>query len=338
MRATTTSGPGRLLLLSAMGLAVWLGAASARGSSDDMEGMEGMEDGCGAPMQWMVGWCMDDQAAPAMESYGLAAAATMVTAAAVTPIDVPGASATRAYGINARGDVVGSYTDSMGTHGYLLREGAFTAIDYPGAVVTEAWGINARGDVVGRYRRPGSGRTFGFLLSGGRYTDISVGNHLHTLPTRIGASGEIVGCFHGTNSLADMRGDVQRGRSVYASERLSSSMHNGVTPGARAVVGLAFETATRSYGYVIEDDVLTRLDFPGSTFTQAWDVSPSGTIVGLYNDASGATHGFVHDGSGFATLDVPGASSTRLLGIGPQGAIVGVYTDGAGMHGFRVDN
>ena len=35
------------------------------------------------------------------------------------PIDFPGATATRAFGINARGDVVGSYVAAGKTHGFL---------------------------------------------------------------------------------------------------------------------------------------------------------------------------------------------------------------------------
>ena len=36
-----------------------------------------------------------------------------------TPIDVPGASSTRAQGITPSGQIVGSYTDSTGRHGFL---------------------------------------------------------------------------------------------------------------------------------------------------------------------------------------------------------------------------
>ena len=37
----------------------------------------------------------------------------------VTSIDVPGASQTLAFGINAEGQIVGYFTDPTGTHGFL---------------------------------------------------------------------------------------------------------------------------------------------------------------------------------------------------------------------------
>jgi hypothetical protein len=315
----------------------------------------------------------------AVSTSSATAAAAAVAAAGFTTIDVEGARATRAFGINPRGDIVGSYDEPLlgdptrtRTRGFLLRNGVFTTIDYQdelspsGAAFTEAWGINARGDVVGRYRRQaGSFAVSGFLLRQGRFSDVSVDNHVVTLPTKIGASGQIVGCYHDANTLKDMYGYVQLGSEVtpftlpsqpYPAG--SAAMHNGITPGGRTVVGLASETevpgrpgvAATAYGYVVTDGVLTRrLDFEGpgfkSTFTQAWDVNPRGTIVGNYVGADGKTRGFSLDASGYHTIEVPGSPPARVTtmtlarGINPQGDIVGFYSerlqDGTtSTHGF----
>ena len=49
-----------------------------------------------------------------------------------TPITFPGATFTQAWGINARGDIVGFYMDVGNvTHGFLLSGGNFTTIDPP---------------------------------------------------------------------------------------------------------------------------------------------------------------------------------------------------------------
>jgi hypothetical protein len=294
---------------------------------------------CTGDMKWMIGWCLDgitsDQSVATVSEL-----ASEDYVGAFESINVPGAVGTRAFGINARGDIVGSYTDSTGTHGFVRRRGEFTTIDYPGAATTEAWGINPRGDIVGRYTLGGLGGVRGFLLSHGTYSDISIPNHLITLPTKIGASGEIVGCFHDVNSLRDMYGYVQRGNTVTTFELPtvtaptgSSAMHNGVLPGGQIVVGLTFPTATTSRGYVLTPDGLTLVDFPGSTVTQLWDVNPDGIIVGQYT-AGGRTNGFYVDGSEYETISVPGSTMTVARGINPQGDIVGVYNDASGAHGF----
>lgn len=311
----------------------------ARGAMDDQDTMEDM---CMGDMQWMVGWCLDMITGGDMNSAlaPTAFGASTTYVGVFEPIEKPGAIATRAFGINARGDIVGSYTDGTGTHGYVLSQGVFTRVDYPGAATTEAWGINPRGDIIGRYTRADVPGIRGFLLRHGNFTDISIGNHLITLPTKIGASGEIVGCFHETSGLVDMYGYVQRGGDVSVftlpstvAPAGSAAMHNGVVPGGRTIVGLTFPSPGRSRGYVISDNNLTYLDAPGSTVTSAWDVNPQGTIVGSY-DAAGRTHGFAYDDGGFVPLDVPGSTMTIARGINPRGDIVGVYNDAGGTHGF----
>ena len=255
----------------------------------------------------------------------------------VTSINVQGASATRAFGINALGEVVGSYSDATGTWGYRWRNGNVEIIQVPGSISTEAWGINPQGDIVGRYRLAGDPKTYGFLLSDGVFTDISVRKadgtlHRHTLPTKISPSREIVGCFHDTNFLADMRGYVQRGNEGTSFESFSSTMHNGVTPGGGTVAGIRFETSTRVHGYVLTRDNYVQFDYPGATFTQAWDVNSGGTVVGYFNPV--ASHGFLLNAKGITQVDVPGATFTRIFGINPKGDMVGVYANGTGVHGF----
>ena len=313
-----------------------------------------MDDMCAGDMLWMIGWCLDMvMPGDAVEVAALAASnSAPADDGAFEPINVPNAVATRAFGINPQGDIVGSYTAGGMTHGFLLRDGVFTSIDYPNSTSTEAWGINARGDIIGRYTkagRPGGTGSLGFLLRTGEFVDISIpnpsrpdGKQLITLPTKIGASGEIVGCYHNISAMADMFGYVQRGDNVESfglASTLSpsavgvSAMHNGVTPGGRTIVGFTLPIAGRARGYVISNGVVSYLDFPGSTFSQAWDVSPTGTVVGQY-DGGGRTHGFYGDGSGLVSLDVPNSSMTVARGVNPRGEIVGVYNDTAGTHGF----
>jgi hypothetical protein len=112
-----------------------------------------------------------------------------------TTIDPPGATATGAYRINARGQIVGNFIDVSGTsHGFLLDKGTFTTIDVPGATITDAWEINARGQIVGQYEDTGD--TFhGVLLDRGTLTAIDVPGATETIPTGINNHGQIVGLY-----------------------------------------------------------------------------------------------------------------------------------------------
>jgi hypothetical protein len=85
-------------------------------------------------------------------------------------IDFPGATATSPLGaggggINAIGDIVGSYQGPDGKIRGFFRgaSGGFTTIDFPDTMSTAARDINAQGDIVGFYRDL-SGRDHGFLL------------------------------------------------------------------------------------------------------------------------------------------------------------------------------
>ena len=67
-----------------------------------------------------------------------------------TTIDFPGSVATTAFGVNERGEIVGSYRDSSNqTHGFVKAGDLFRAINYPGAVFTDARGISPAGEIVG---------------------------------------------------------------------------------------------------------------------------------------------------------------------------------------------
>jgi hypothetical protein len=314
---------GLTALIAALAAVALAGGA---GASMDMPDEEML-------MMALMGGGIEDTPDGDASASTLATLATAAADAGLQSIDVPGAIATRAFGINAVGEIVGSYTDAMGaTYGYLWARGDVTTIAVPGAISTEAWGINPQGDIVGRYRIAGDPRTFGFLLSDGVFTDISVGSHLHTLPIKITPSGVIVGCFHDTNFLQDMRGYVQRGENVTSFDLLPSTMHNGVAQSGGLIAGISFDSVLEVHGYVLERDVYTQFDYPGATFTQAWDVSPNGKVVGYFNAVD--SHGFTLDAGEFTQIDVPGAAWTRIFGINPQEDLVGTYADATGVHGF----
>lgn len=253
------------------------------------------------------------------------------------PISVPGAQYTDAMGINARGEIVGSYDDENGvTRGYLLRDGVFTTIDYPGAAMTEARGIGPNGEIVGTYRMPGEPRVnfHGFLRTPeGEFMQVDYPGHTSTMAQRILPDGTILGCRHNENMSTTMRG-IAISRSGHSETDAFASMHNGATPDLRLIVGLyTNREARRREGYVIEDGVFKPFVVPGSRFTAAWDVNPAGQIVGVYQDETGV-HGFIRTGEQYQTIDVPGAARTFAMGINPRGHVVGYFVAGGVISGF----
>jgi uncharacterized membrane protein len=276
-------------------------------------------------------------------------------------------------GINARGEIVGTYVDGANRqHGFLRAGGRYTTIDVPGELVgledvqlpTAANGINARGDIVGTYRAPvnpgvtdvnspaycpaaSAACTKGFLYSGGRFYAVLVPDHPGAIPQRVMPNGDIYGCLHDYDTGMSMFGAVWTrsgelslmaggGQLTDATLSIPMSMNNGATPDGALVAGLWTDASGR-HGFIVQDGVFTSYDVPSPTIrlTAIWDMNPRGQFVGTYVDATGR-HGFLQnpDGSAPIQLDVPGGSNPIAYGINAAGIIVGTYTFGNRSHGF----
>lgn len=291
-------------------------------------------------------------------SFGTAGAADRFIS-----FDPPGGTSTTASGVNAGGAVVGWYSDTAGrTHGFLLQDGKFTTIDYPGAVYTDARGINSQGDIVGCHiedatRIAGTIGCHGYLLRQGVFTPVDVPGKYGAIPQRINDAGQVVGCAHdddgpGGTMMDDMFGFMfSDGNfsqlSTKATMNYSLMPDGGVTTGNVTINGV-------THGYLADKDTVAPFDFPFSTVTNSYDMSPSGDeIVGAYRDSVKVVHGFLlrlgdsmstfglnpqFGTTGrfdFVTIDYPGATSTQTFGINARGDVVGTYLDVAGKrHGF----
>ncbi len=259
-------------------------------------------------------------------------------------IDYPGAVSTNIFGINDNGDVVGSFVDGSGEHGYVLSGGAFTAFDWPGATWTEGWGINPQGEIVGQYGwfANGFNTVHGFLLKDGVMSSIDVPNQPNTMPVKINPEGTIVGCYHvgtasGATILNTMFGFVRNG-DVITSQASARTMNNGVNPRGD-IVGLYYSTTTNrpEESYLISGGQVTWYRVEGAVSTQAWDIAPNGTIVGIVRSSlSGPNqfHALLIEHGNVQTFDVPDSMATKAYGINASGDIVGNYTDAQGTHGF----
>jgi uncharacterized membrane protein len=244
-----------------------------------------------------------------------------------------GARASTAFGINARGDVVGTYVDqNFVQHGFLLSKGEFTVIDFPGAQGTIARGIGPSGEIVGNYWLPGDNPSLaarGFRLTKkGEFLNVRYGDpfpeHSWEIAQRILPNGTILGCRHDTDQMTTMRG-ITIGKDGSSEIEAFGSMNNGATPDGNLIVGLWFNMMmNQQQGYTIENGVFTPFTVPGSNFTAAWDVNADGVIVGVYRVGT-TFRGFARSGESYTTIYYPGSAITRAFGINDNGDIVGNY-------------
>jgi len=258
-------------------------------------------------------------------------------------IDVPGAVATSPQGINANGDISGTYAAGGRSHGFIRQQGVMTLIDYPTADNTDVRGIGPDGTVVGTYWNVGEepAAVHGYRRTpDGTFHRVHYESHLYEIPQRILPDGTILGCRHDHDMMGSMRGIMIRGDETSETTDIFASMNNGASPNGRLIVGLytnMMVTPNRGEAYVID---LSRGDttmfvVPGSVATSAWDVNPRGDIVGVFRDAALVFHGYVRTDAGFTQIDVPGATVTRAFGINSRGDVVGNYVAGGVTHGFH---
>ena len=258
-----------------------------------------------------------------------------------TSFDFPGAMLTNAQGINPEGDIVGFYLDTAGSqHGFLLRNGEFRELNFPDAEGTAARGINPGGQIVGSYsEKTGTApaNIHGWLLSQGTFSEVQFPGHLGTFAQRILPNGDILGCYHDNDLMLSMHGMMRTEEDDFSGLDVPASMSNGATPDRNKIAGFYTDMTDLTHGFLIEYGNFRKLDVPGSSFTQAWDINPYGEVVGTFHDsATSRVHGFQRSaGEGFVTIDFPGATVTQAFGINSRDEVVGAYVDAAGKtHGY----
>ena len=272
---------------------------------------------------------LDSQPASAQDTSASSASGSFT----FTAINFPGATRTRAVGLNDSGDIVGDYRDASGVfHGYLLSQGTFTTFDPPGSLRTRGNDINNSG-VIGGHFLGNDKVEHSYLLDQGNFT-------IFDFP---GASGT---AFQGMNNRGDVVGGYNDSSGRGHGFLLSAGNFTTVDfPGAvdttagkindrGQIVGNYDDSSGNIHGFLLSDGNFTTIDFPGAfSTTFPGSISANGDIVGFYDDKSGLFHGFQLEGGSFSTIDFPGAVSTVALRVNEPGQVVGFYNL-AGQHGF----
>lgn len=241
---------------------------------------------------------------------------------------------TQLLGINEHNVIAGYHgdenTEMTPNKGFTLTlPSNFTDENFPNSAQTQVIGINNDGDTVGFYVDAG-GQTHGFMKSRDFETVDLPGTTFNQL-LGINNKDQAAGYFQDAAGLQHAYIHEKNGNFLVLNIPMPSSQATSINDDGD-IVGFEQSSpqATTSSGYLIKDGKLIRLDFPGSTFTQALGINDRDEIVGSYNDAAGTTHGFMYRNGEWESVDVPGTQSTVVNGLNKEGRIVGFSMDAAG--------
>jgi uncharacterized membrane protein len=216
----------------------------------------------------------------------------LLSAGRFTTIDPPGSGsgATRAVGVNARGEIVGVYVKGGLTCGFLLSGGRFTDIVYPQAAATVAYDITDQGEILGRWN-DAAGKRYGFLFNQGKFTSFEFPGALSTFTefAHISSNGDIVGPYSDARARSKsflLSGgrftsfDLPGSTALSASDVNSAGHIVGSYTDSRGTHGFvtAIAPPSLSQPIVVDDD---RAECPGGlpTIQEAVRVAPAGATI-----------------------------------------------------------
>ncbi len=269
--------------------------------------------------------------------------ASALNAQKITTFDVPNETYTIPTGISTSGDIVGTYFDENGNHGFLRKSnGKFTTFNvanyqtYPSAVNS--------GLIVGSYVTDLEPNQPGFLRSAnGAFTEVLAPAAFSVFPTAINPTGMVVGWYVTTRFDRDSFIRSANGSITVLTFGSIESQINAINP-AGQTTGFYSDSYTGDWiGFLRQPDgnttTFTLLNAAG-TFPFA--INARGQIAGSWRDSNFGVsnpHGFIRDVDGTTiTIDYPGAMDTQVLGIDSRGSVAGVYSlSSSDSHAFVRD-
>jgi len=125
--------------------------------------------------------------------------------------------------------------------------------------------------------------------------------------------------------------------TVYGAARCAACRHLGRPSALRWLCGFYIDAKGVNHGFWLNAGVLTKLDFPGSTFTQALGLNNKNEMVGRLHGRTGITHGFVYNTSTktWMSVDDPnGIGTTVVNGTNDKHELVGFWGTNPTNTGF----
>lgn len=222
-------------------------------------------------------------------------AAQISTSPVITDLGTLGGLESKAFGINARGQVVGYAGNANNQyHAFLWQNGVMTDLGTLANLnESYAYAINDAGQIVGTATNLGNVTPHAFLWQNGTMTDIGAFN-----PKAINKAGDVVGtlsvkrngvewfdhaCLWKNNALTDL--GVLNGDHSHA----FGINDQGV------IIGDALASSDgKPHAVIWQNGNVNDLGTLGGSKGQAYAINNTGQIAGNADNASGATHGVLY--------------------------------------------
>ena len=223
---------------------------------------------------------------------------TLVLPNHFTTENFPNSTMTQVVGINNNAQTAGFYVDQAGnTHGFTFQNGVYSTVDYPKTVFNQLLSQNDMHQAAGYYSMSANNSTPDFPYI---YDELGGVFQLITIPGAVGGAQ-------------------------------ATGINN-----SQQVCGFYIDFHGVNHGFWLNFGAFQKLDFPGSTFTQALGINNMNEIVGQYVKA-GATHGFLYNTSTrvWTSIDDPnGVGTTVVNGINDKHHLVGFWGTAPNNTGF----
>ncbi len=254
-------------------------------------------------------------------------------------ISITGASSINVLGVDAAGDVVGTYWTSSSPvqQSFIVKSGVTSTIAAPNASSTVVTGIDAVGDVVGNYTDSG-GVQHGFVDKSGVFSTIDAPNANSTIVLGVDAAGDVFG-YYNDNVTGAERGFVDK-NGVISTIDVPNGSYTNVTgvDAAGDIFGTYITSAGVDEGFVDRGGVFSTVAAPNAYWTAVLGIDAAGGIVGNYDvivNSAGTLHYYIEKNGVFSTLSSEGPADTQLLGVNSAGtAAYGSFSNPGTFSGF----
>jgi probable HAF family extracellular repeat protein len=259
-----------------------------------------------------------------LAGFGGPAAAHTYT---LTNLGTLSGAVSRAYDINAAGQVVGqSYTASI-NHAFLFSDGIMTDIGSFGNSESYAYGINRTGQVVGWTYASGSSSYVAFLYNNGLMTDLGNLGRPQTYARRINDLGQIVGDSVTTagqkHAFLWQNGTMQDLGTLGGTISEADDINN-----QGQVVGWSRTAGNQgAHAFLFTDGQMQDLGPADSRISGAYAINDAGQAVGYtYLGDTSIFHAVLFSDGQVQDLGTLGGAKSDATDINAAGEIVG-YSD-----------